>query len=73
MPGMDGISCLRAIREAGVRVPVVILSAHALAEERDRALGAGADAYRTKPIDFDGLFGLCRHLTDPGAAPGAAA
>ncbi len=59
MPKLDGIEATRAIREEGLDIPVVMLSAHALQTERDRAFDAGANAYETKPIDFPKLFETC--------------
>ncbi len=50
MPVMDGIAATRAIRAAGFGVPIVSLTAHALADDRDRCFAAGAVAYETKPI-----------------------
>ncbi|MBL8755618.1 MAG: response regulator, partial [Planctomycetes bacterium] len=50
MPEMDGIAATKAIRAAGIDVPIVSLTAHALADDRARCLAAGADAYETKPI-----------------------
>lgn len=50
-----------------------MLTAHALPEERERAIAAGADAYCTKPIDFPKLFATCRRLVDgKGRVPRAA-
>ena len=56
MPVMDGISCAARIRawearEGRERVPIVALTAHALAGFRDRCLASGMDAYVTKPIE----------------------
>lgn len=62
MPVMSGIHALREIRLAGCDVPVVMLSAHALMEEQQRCMEAGASAYCTKPIDFDALFACCVDL-----------
>lgn len=62
MPVMSGIDALQEIRASGCDVPVVMLSAHALLEEQQRCMDAGASAYCTKPIDFDALFACCAEL-----------
>jgi two-component system sensor histidine kinase BarA len=53
MPGMDGIETTRRIRALGIsqaRMPVIAVTAHALASEREQLLAAGMDDYLTKPI-----------------------
>ena len=53
LPGMDGITAIERLRgsEATSSIPVVVLSAHAMKADADRARGAGADGYIAKPID----------------------
>jgi DNA-binding response OmpR family regulator len=56
MPGMDGLTMLRKLREGGSEVPVIILSALDPDTTRSRALASGADAYFTKPVDTEELM-----------------
>lgn len=58
MPGMDGLEVLARLRadECGPRIPVIILTAHAFADERQRAFAAGADDFVRKPFRLDELL-----------------
>ncbi len=58
MPEMDGYEATRRIRAApwGAKLPIVAMTAHALEEERRKALETGMDRHVTKPIDPDVLF-----------------
>jgi signal transduction histidine kinase len=51
MPGEDGYSFVRGVRNEHVTVPVVALTAFGRPEDRDRALGSGFDAFLKKPVD----------------------
>ncbi len=51
MPHLDGLSAVRLIREQGLRIPIIALTAHAMIEERSAYLAAGMDDHVTKPID----------------------
>ncbi|WP_085884107.1 winged helix-turn-helix domain-containing protein [Oceanibacterium hippocampi] len=56
LPGLDGLSIVRAIRAADMTVPVLILSALAHVDERVTGLRAGGDDYLTKPFAFSELL-----------------
>ena len=52
LPGKDGFTLLQEVRAAGWRtLPVVALTAHAMAGDLERAIAAGFNGYITKPID----------------------
>ena len=52
LPGCDGYTLLEELRECGyVDIPVIALTAHAMAGDEERAMEAGFDGYITKPID----------------------
>ena len=55
LPELDGLSVLKAVRAAGVTVPVLMLTAMSAVDERVRGLRAGADDYLVKPFSFDEL------------------
>ena len=55
MPVMDGLAAASRLREAAPSLPVIGLTAHALADERDKCLAAGMVQHLTKPIDVQAL------------------
>ena len=64
MPVLNGWEALRRLESdpATRDIPVIALSAHALAGEREKAIGAGADEFDTKPIEFDRLVASLRRI-----------
>ena len=65
LPKMDGWEATRRLKADGVlsRIPVIVLSAHAMRGDEERARASGCDDFMTKPIDEDLLFEkLARHL-----------
>jgi two-component system, cell cycle response regulator DivK len=64
MPGMDGWDATAALKmsvETG-RIPIIVLSAHAMPNDRHQALAAGGDDFDTKPVQFDRLLGKIEAL-----------
>jgi CheY-like chemotaxis protein/signal transduction histidine kinase/HAMP domain-containing protein len=60
MPGLDGYQTTRAIRELGIRTPIIALTAKAMKEDRDKCLAAGSNDYLAKPVDIDRLMSMMR-------------
>jgi two-component system OmpR family response regulator len=70
LPGLDGLSVLKALRAAKRDLPVLILSALAHADERVNGLESGADDYLTKPFSFSELQIRLENLLKRRAGPG---
>ena len=66
MPGMDGLSLLREIKQRRPDLPVMMVTAYGDDERRRHAAEAGALQFLTKPVDFDFLKEQLRQL--PGAS-----
>lgn len=64
LPGMDGYAICRDLRAAGVGGPIVALSSSAMADQVQRGLAAGFDAYLTKPILPSALRAAVRRYTE---------
>ena len=57
LPEIDGWEATRRLKAdpATRAIPIVALTAHAMASDRQKAMDAGCDEYYTKPVDFEGL------------------
>jgi DNA-binding response OmpR family regulator len=62
LPGRDGLSLLRALRERNISTPVMILTARGDVNEKVEGLNAGADDYMAKPFSMDELVARLRAL-----------
>ena len=64
LPGVDGWEATRQLKAdpATRAIPVIALTAHAMAGDREKALAAGCDDFDIKPIDLDRLLGKIETL-----------
>jgi CheY-like chemotaxis protein len=73
MPEMSGFEATHEIRErergGDVHLPIVALTAHAMAGDRERCLAAGMDGYLSKPIEVNDLITTVERFGGNGAAP----
>ena len=56
LPGMNGVEVLRTVRDRGITVPILVLTAQDSVDTKVQALRAGADDYVTKPFSFEELL-----------------
>ena len=64
LPGIDGWEATRQLKAdpATQGIPIIALTAHAMAGDREKALAAGCDDFDIKPIDLDRLLGKIEAL-----------
>jgi len=64
LPTVDGWEATRRIKRLPetASIPVIALTAHAMAGDRDKAIEAGCDDYDSKPIEFERLLGKMQEL-----------
>ena len=72
LPGLDGWEATRILKAAPQTrgIPVIALTAHAMAGDREKALEVGCDDYDTKPVEFARLLAKIQSLLERKAAPG---
>lgn len=58
LPGLDGWEASRRLKgdPATAGIPIIALTAHAMAEDREKALAAGCNEFETKPVDLTSLL-----------------
>jgi CheY-like chemotaxis protein len=66
MPVVDGWEAARRLKGNSQTqyIPIIALSAHALAGEREKAIASGCEEFDTKPIEFDRLVATVRRVLD---------
>jgi len=71
LPIMDGWEATRRLKVAPETqaIPIIALTAHAMAGDREKAIESGCDDYDTKPIEFTRLLGKIDALLKRGATP----
>src|SRR5262245_13737687 len=62
LPGMSGYAVCESLRQQGSDVPILMLSARTLTEDRIRGFDVGTDVYLQKPFDLDELLSVVRNL-----------
>ncbi|TWT95781.1 response regulator transcription factor [Neorhodopirellula pilleata] len=70
LPGMSGYSVCQRIRTAGLSLPVLMLSARTLPEDRTRGFDVGANQYMSKPFELDELLSRVKNLLQISQAAG---
>ncbi|MDB5927996.1 MAG: response regulator [Betaproteobacteria bacterium] len=70
LPVMDGWTVARTLKsdQATRRLPIIALTAHAMAGDREKAIAAGCDDYHPKPVDFSQLLNQIETALAPRSA-----
>jgi two-component system, cell cycle response regulator DivK len=71
LPEVDGWEATRCLKAAVAtkHIPLIVLSSHAMAGDREKALEAGGDDFDTKPVDFQRLLAKITTLLQEGIRP----
>jgi two-component system, cell cycle response regulator DivK len=70
LPVVDGWTAARALKADGTTgaIPIIALTAHAMAGDKEKALAAGCDDFDTKPVELPRLLEKIAKWLEPGAA-----
>jgi CheY-like chemotaxis protein len=68
LPVVDGWEATRRVKDnvATQKIPIIALTAHAMAEDKDKAMAAGCNDFDTKPVDIQRLIGKIQALVGAG-------
>ena len=68
LPVLDGWEATRRVKgnPATAKIPVIALTAHAMVQDKERAMAAGCDEFDTKPVELERLLGKIRALLKDG-------
>jgi two-component system, LuxR family, response regulator FixJ len=69
LPGISGLELLQCLKQQGSAMPVIVLTSHADADIRSRAMASGAHVYLTKPLADDVLIQHLRSALDRDVCP----
>ena len=71
LPGLDGWEATRRLKNQPEtkHIPIIVLTAHTMEKNREKAFAAGCDAFESKPVDFGELVETIRSLLSQNAKP----
>jgi CheY-like chemotaxis protein len=71
LPGLDGWEATRRLKNQPEtkHIPIIVLTAHTIEKNREKAFAAGCDAFESKPVNFGELVEKIRSLLSQNAKP----